>query len=160
LNPKKQITLRPATPADEPFLITVYAESRADELAATDWSDTEKAAFCASQFKTQDQYYREHYPNCQYLVIESNGRPIGRLYRDRRADEIRVVDIALTVAERGQGVGGHVMREVLAEASAAGLFVRIHVERTNPARHLYDRLGFQLVEQGEVYDLLSWSFLS
>ena len=48
------------------------------------------------------------------------------------------------------------MRDILAEAAAAGIMVRIHVERTNPARRLYDRLGFRLVKEGEVYDLLSW----
>ena len=34
--------------------------------------------------------------------------------------------------------------------------VRIHLESTNPARRLYDRLGFRLAEEGEVYDLLAW----
>jgi ribosomal protein S18 acetylase RimI-like enzyme len=156
LSPHPPITLRPATPADRPFLERVYAESRAEELSAVDWSDDEKAAFCRGQFETQDAHYREYYPRCEFLVIERDGAPVGRLYRDRRADEIRVVDIALLASARGGGIGGRVMRGILDEAAAAGLPVRIHVERTNPARRLYDRLGFQVVEVGEVYDLLAW----
>jgi len=151
------ITLRPATPADRPFLERVYAESRADELSATGWPDDEKDAFCRSQFAAQDSHYRTYYPDCEYLVVERDGEAVGRLYRELRTDEIRIVDIALLSAARGHGIGGRLMRRILAEAGAADLMVRIHVERTNPARHLYDRLGFRLVEEGDVYDLLAWS---
>jgi hypothetical protein len=46
---------------------------------------------------------------------------------------------------------------VLAEARAAAKWVQIHVERFNPARRLYDRLGFyQIADQG-VYLLLQWT---
>jgi GNAT superfamily N-acetyltransferase len=151
------ITLRPAGPPDRDFLLRVYAESRAEELAATGWTGAEQDAFCRDQFAAQDRHYREHFPGCEFLVVERDGRPIGRLYRDLREDEIRVVDIALLAAERGRGVGGRLLEDILAEARDRGLEVRIHVERTNPARRLYDRLGFRLVEEGEVYDLLSWS---
>jgi len=156
LSTNLDISLRPATPADRPFLEQVYADSRAQELSAANWSDAEKADFCQSQFAAQDSHYREHYPDCEFLVIERDGQPIGRLYRDLRPDEIRVVDIALLTIARGQGVGGAIMGRILAEAKAKDLLVRIHVERSNPARRLYDRLGFQLAEQGEVYDLLAW----
>jgi len=114
-------------------------------------------AFCLSQFEAQEAHYREHFPSCEYLVVERESTPIGRLYRDRRGDEIRVVDIALLEAERGCGVGGRLMQDVLDEAAALGLMVRIHVEKTNPARRLYDRLGFRIEEEGEVYDLLVWA---
>ena len=150
------MNLRPATPADEPFLRRVYAESRAAELAPTGWTEAQKAAFCDSQFAAQDAHYRRAYPGCEFLVVERDGAPIGRLYRQRRADEIRIVDLALLEAERGQGVGGRLLRAVLEEAGAAGLPVRLHVERNNPARRLYVRLGFQVEEQGAIYDLLCW----
>jgi ribosomal protein S18 acetylase RimI-like enzyme len=154
-----RVTLRPATPGDRDFLLRVYADSRARELAAAGWTEEERNAFCRSQFDAQDTHYRRHYPGCAFLVIERDGVPVGRLYRDRRQNEIRVVDLALLSTERGHGIGTHLMQNILAEAGAAGIMVRIHVERTNPARRLYDRLGFRLVEEGEVYDLLSWKSL-
>ena len=46
-----EITLRPATPADLPFLKQVYASSRSAELAATAWTEAEKQIFCDEQFK-------------------------------------------------------------------------------------------------------------
>ena len=141
---------------DEPGLQEAQME-HADELAAVAWTEDQKADFCRSQFAAQDLYYREHYPTCEFLVVELSGKPIGRLYLDRREDEIRVVDIGLLAAERGQGTGGRIMRGILDEAAEKNLRVGIHVERTNPARHLYDRLGFRLAEEDEVYDLLFWN---
>ena len=156
MNRMDNISLRPATPLDQPFLIAVYTESREAELAATGWSNEEKSAFCRSQFEAQDAHYREHFPRCEFLVIEENTQPIGRLYLDRRPDEIRLVDIALLKDRRGRGIGGRLIQGILDEAANNGLMVRIHVERSNPARRLYDRLGFMVEEEGEVYDLLSW----
>ncbi len=126
-------TLRDATSSDLEFLHTVYAESRAQELSAVDWSDVQKAEFCRQQFEAQDAHYRQHFPACSFLVVEIGDNRVGRLYIDRRPDEIRVVDIALLTSERGQGLGAALMREVLDEAAATDLPVRIHVERTNPA---------------------------
>lgn len=157
MNQVDNISLRPATSLDRPFLTAVYTESRETELAATGWSDEEKSAFCSSQFEAQDAHYREHFPNCDFLVIEKNTQPIGRLYIDRRPDEIRLVDIALLNAQRGRGIGGRLIQGILDEAAKKGIMVRIHVERSNPARRLYDRLGFRVVEEGEIYDLLSWA---
>lgn len=152
-----RLTLRPAGPDDRDFLLRVYTEFRTDELAATGWPDAEKDAFCLAQFTAQDRHYREHFPACEFLVVEHDGVPVGRLYRDLRRDEIRLVDIALLAAARGHGLGGRLLEDILTEARERGLEVRIHVERTNPARRLYDRLGFRLVETGEVYDFLAWS---
>ena len=42
------------------------------------------------------------------------------------------------------------------EAEASGKPVKIYVEHFNPARHLYDRLGFQHVDTNGVYHLMRW----
>ena len=45
---------------------------------------------------------------------------------------------------------------VHAAAGAAGKPVRMHVERFNPARRLYGRLGFREIADKGVYLLLEW----
>jgi len=57
---------------------------------------------------------------------------------------------------RGAGIGGAILRSLLAEAAAAGKPVRIHVERLNPARRLYERLGFLPVADKGVYVMMEW----
>lgn len=66
------------------------------------------------------------------------------------------MDIALVPRYRGQGIGGTLMKQVLAEGRKAGKPVRIHVEHFNPAMHLYERLGFKKIGDTGVYFLMEW----
>lgn len=149
--------LRPITPEDVPFLAAVYASTRWDELAPTGWSEEEKAVFCRRQFDAQSAHYREHYPDAAFQVIEKEGRGIGRLYVARWEREIRIVDISLLPEFRGTGIGTKLLRDLQDEARSAGKSLTIHVERFNPALRLYQRLGFQQVEDKGVYLLMRWS---
>ena len=81
----------------------------------------------------------------------ADGEPAGRLYVNRGRSEIRIVDIALLPEHRGNEIGTALLRDLLAEADAAGKRVTIHVERLNPALGLYDRLGFSVAEDKGVY---------
>jgi ribosomal protein S18 acetylase RimI-like enzyme len=78
------------------------------------------------------------------------------LYVARWDREIRIMDIALLPEHRGSGIGSKLLRELQDEARAAGKTLSIHVERFNPALRLYERLGFQQVEDKGVYLLMSW----
>ncbi len=109
------------------------------------------------QFNAQDTYYREHFPDCEFSLLLVDGTPAGRLYVDRRDDEIRIVDIALLESYRNRGIGGALMSELLDEGESSRLPVRAHVERDNPATRLYDRLGFVKIGEHGGYDLLEKS---
>jgi ribosomal protein S18 acetylase RimI-like enzyme len=150
------IVLRPITPEDDAFLARVYASSRAEELAVTGWPEELKAKFCRSQFDAQTKYYTENYPAASFQIIERDGWPVGRLYVDQSEKEIRIVDITLLPEFRGSGIGAKLLGEVQDEARAAGKSVSIHVERFNRALGLYQRLGFQQVEDKGVYLLMEW----
>jgi ribosomal protein S18 acetylase RimI-like enzyme len=86
--------------------------------------------------------------------VEQDGRPVGRLYLARLPDELRVVDIALLAEHRGRGIGQALMTAVIAEADAASVPVRLHVELWNPAGTWYERLGFRSIADGPVYRFL------
>ena len=150
------IAFRPVTDDDEPFLRYLYGTTREPELRAVPWSDAEKHAFVDMQFAAQKAHYEQHYPGCSFLVVELEGRPIGRLYVDRGAEDIRVVVISLLPELRGRGIGGTLMREILAEGRAAAKVVSIHVEQDNRAMRLYRRLGFRHVNTYGVYHLMEW----
>jgi ribosomal protein S18 acetylase RimI-like enzyme len=103
------------------------------------------------QFDAQDRWYRAQYPQATFDVVVVEGEPAGRLYVNRGEGEIRIVDIALLPEHRGGGVGTSLLRDLIAEADAAGKRLTIHVERLNPALRLYERLGFALAEDKGVY---------
>jgi ribosomal protein S18 acetylase RimI-like enzyme len=150
------LTLRPITPGDDSFLAGVYASTRAEELAATGWSDEEKAVFCRRQFDAQTAHYTANYPGASFQVIERDSQRIGRLYVARWEREIRIVDITLLPEFRGSGIGTKLLGELQEEARAVGKSLTIHVERFNAALRLYERLGFQQIEDKGVYLLMEW----
>jgi ribosomal protein S18 acetylase RimI-like enzyme len=151
------LRLRPTQQNDRDFLRWVYGSTRMEELAQTDWSDEQKAAFIQQQFDAQDTHYRQHYaPEAEYFVIEDGERPIGRFYIARWTSEIRIMDIALLPEERGRGLGGRLLAAILAEGEAHGKRVSVHVEMYNPALKLYQRLGFRALSEYGMYFLMEW----
>jgi ribosomal protein S18 acetylase RimI-like enzyme len=145
------IVLRPVTPADEPFLLRVYASTRAEELAPVPWSDEQKAAFVAHQFAAQSAHYAQHYTGMSADVVLLDGAPAGRLLVARWEREIRVVDITLLPEFRGRGAGGELLAGLIAESDEAQKMLSIHVEHQNRALGLYRRLGFHPVAEEGVY---------
>lgn len=150
------ISRRAITPADEAFLLEVYAGTRAGEMALLDWDDSQKAAFIRQQFDAQHRFYQQQYPEGSFQMILVDDRPAGRLYLHEAPHETRIIDIALVLEFRGQGIGTGLLREVLARAEARGASVTLHVERSNPARRWYEGLGFLLLEDQGVYLFLRW----
>jgi ribosomal protein S18 acetylase RimI-like enzyme len=151
------LTLRPEREDDLEFLYNLYASTRADEMALTDWADAEKKAFLRMQFDAQRAHYLAHYRTARFDVIEQAGVAIGRLYVVRWPDDIRIIDIALLPEHRRQGAGGGLLHALLDEAAATERSVSIHVEVFNPAMTLYQRLGFEPTgEETGVYRLMEW----
>ncbi|MBW3569772.1 MAG: GNAT family N-acetyltransferase [Gemmatimonadetes bacterium] len=148
------VTLRAATDADLEFLHRLYATTREDELKQVPWTPEQKAAFVSQQFHAQHQYWHQNYTDTSWDLILLDGEPVGRLYVARWPDDIRVVDIALMPEHRGRGLGTRLLRGILAEGEASGRKVSIHVEIFNPARSLYERLGFVQAEEKGVYLLM------
>ncbi len=151
-----RIEFRDITDDDLPFLCRLYRTTREDEMAQVPWSESEKQAFLEQQFAFQHDYYTKNFGKASFQLVLLDGEPAGRLYLDRRDDEIRLIDIALLPEHRGQGIGGGLMRDVLAEGRRSGLPVRIHVEQNNPALRLYRRLGFERVGDVGIYYLMEW----
>ncbi|MEA2568910.1 MAG: hypothetical protein QOI24_911 [Acidobacteriota bacterium] len=154
--PRDAIVYRPVASGDVPFLRYLYGTTREEELRQLPWSEEQKAEFLDMQFQAQKSHYEDYYPDCAFLVIELQGQAIGRLYIDRQADAIEIIDIALLPQYRGRGIGQALLGEILAEGKASSRKVTIYVEHFNPARHLYDRLGFQHVDTNGVYHLMEW----
>jgi ribosomal protein S18 acetylase RimI-like enzyme len=152
-----RVALRPVRDGDRPFLLRVYAGTRAEELALVPWSPEQKAAFVAQQFAAQSAHYARQYPRMSADVILIDGAPAGRLLVDRGDGAIVVVDIALLPEHRGRGAGSGLLRGVLGEAADAGRRVVLQVERHNRAIGLYERLGFRPVADHGLYLELEWA---
>lgn len=151
------ITLRPAQAADQDFLFRLYAATRTDELRIAGCDSQALALLMRLQFDAQRQHYLRLYPDAEHAIVDHAQGPLGRWYVHRSAHEIRLVDICLLPAARGQGIGGGLLRRLLAEGAQAGVPVRLSVAAGNPARRLYQQLGFTETGSDGIYSALESS---
>jgi len=157
---------RPATPGDEPFLRTVFAESRPD-LALLPGGVREHLV--AVQFDSQRQQYRTGAPGAIDHVVEAGvevgpeGRiePVGRCYTWQQPHEHRLLDLAIRPAWRGRGIAGTVLARLCDDAARARVPLSLSVWRENEdAVRLYRRLGFVAPDDGDArvgHLRLQWS---
>ena len=151
------VTCRPVVPSDYAFLLEVYASTRADEMALVPWNADQRQAFVKMQFAGQQEHYQNTFPTASHQIIQSSGRPVGRLYVDRLEQEIRIIDITVMPAERNAGIGSFLLSGLMDEAARVGKVVRIYVENYNPSLRLFERLNFKPVDEQGFHLLLEWS---
>lgn len=148
------LRLREEGDDDLPFLRSLYASTRAEELAPVPWPDEAKRDFLDHQFELQRAQYREHYIGAEWLVIERDTAPIGRLYLKRSGAEVRLMDVALLPQARAQGLGTRLTQCLIDWAQAQHLPVTLHVEPFNPAYRMYQRFGFEYRRSTGIYHFL------
>ncbi len=120
------------TDADRPFVEAVFFETQRwiiEALFGWRGDEVERATFVAS-------YDAE---NTSIVVVDGADAGWVTVQRDL---EIRVDAIYLTAAWQRRGIGTAVLRRVFADADEAGVTVRLSTAKINPARRLYERLGF------------------
>jgi N-acetylglutamate synthase-like GNAT family acetyltransferase len=150
------ISLRPVRAEDEPFLFEVYTSTRAEEMALVPWPEAQRAAFLRMQFTAQQQHYQQEYPNADHLVIMADETPVGRLYIDRAAHVIMILDVTLLPEQRGRGRGTQLLRDLCAEATEPARPLQIYVETFNRSQTLFARLGFKPVQTEGFHQLWEW----
>lgn len=127
----------------------IYAATREEEFRHLDWPTEAIEAFVRQQYEAQTTHYREHYHGLEKSIIVVEGIDVGRLLIHRTPQETRVVDIAILPDHRNQGIGTDLLERIIRQS--APVPVGIHVEATNPARRLYERLGFSERETFGMY---------
>ena len=154
VNPKS-ITLRHATPDDQPFLLSVYAATRGD-LNLANLDDIQRQALIEMQFTARQQQYKLAYPQASCSVILEDTTAIGSMTVNRGEHDIVLVDIALLPEHRNRGVGAGLVKTLQQEAAIAGKRVCLHVLVTSPAVRFYERLGFSNAGDGGAYLSMDW----
>ncbi|HXA86894.1 MAG TPA: GNAT family N-acetyltransferase [Candidatus Dormibacteraeota bacterium] len=153
---EQQITLRPATEADDDFILACYASTRAQEMAQVPWSAEQKEAFVRMQYVAQKQHYAAEWPRASQDIICVGEIPVGRIYLDRREDALHILDVTVLPLHRNQGTGSTLLRRLLDEASRVGKPVTIYVESFNPSLRLFERLGFRKDHEKGFHLLMKW----
>jgi len=152
-----RIALRAVSVSDEPFLVSVYASTRAAELAQVPWSAEQKDAFVRMQFAAQQQHYATEYPEAAHDIVWLDGAiPVGRLYLMRGEEAFHILDITILPQYRSRGIGSCLLRSLQEEAGKRGRPITIYVESFNPSLQLFRQLGFEHVAEKGFHLLLQW----
>lgn len=134
------LTLRPATGRDREFLFGLHRAAMGPyiEQLYGPWDD-------AVQWDFFDRWFQPK----SVRVITVEGEDVGVLGMQDRDDEVYVTRIEVHPDWQNRGIGAAVMRDVLQQAKEEGRAVSLHVFEINPARKLYQSLGFVAFEQDE-----------
>lgn len=152
LSSGRLLELRPVNTGDEEFLISVYASTRAEELAQAEWTATQRDQFVRWQFGLQRNEYEKRFPEARYEVILIDDEPAGRIWVGHDSEQIRLLDIALLPEFQNQGAGSALVRQLIEEATDAGKPLRHMVfVLNNDAHRFYERLGFEVIEDFGAY---------
>ncbi|MGN9906702.1 GNAT family N-acetyltransferase [Phytohabitans sp. LJ34] len=128
------VALRDATAADGDFCWALRLVSLRPYVEAT-WGWDEEV---------QRGFHERGFDPTKTKIILVNGREAGRLDVDRRPDGIFLGLIELLPVYQGRGVGGRLLRELIAEAAERGQAISLEVLVVNTRAHaLYTRLGFR-----------------
>ena len=137
------IRLRPFRPGDEPALRAVYTTA-IREVACRDYTPVQIDAWAPLEWDADDiADWAKRMQGIQPFVAEVGDRIVG--YADLQPGGY--IDHFFVAGQAGgQGVGGALMRRILAEAEARGLAeLTSHVSLT--AQPFYAHFGFEVVEQ-------------
>src|SRR5690606_24008451 len=83
-------------------------------------------------------------------IIMIDGEPIGCFRLERYGNYDSLDYVALLPAFQRRGIGTALIRKVMASAAVRGVPVRLSVLKANPARELYERLGFEVTGWDDV----------
>ena len=136
------LTLRPAAPEDVEFAFSAHRASMRTYVEAT-WGAWDEA--------WQHRRFHESFVHAAHQIIEESGRPIGCLAVEEHPDHVFLSRILLLPEFHGQGIGTRLTRSICESAHRRGLPVVLRVLKVNPARRLYERLGFRIVGETDTH---------
>ncbi len=142
---RDRISLRPAVDGDFGFLYALHAATMKEYVDQT-WGWDE--AF-------QQTRYQESFIPGDTRIITWDGTDIGMLATEEREADVFLSLIEIDPGHQRQGIGALIINTVIAEARRIGKPVFLHVLKVNPAKRLYDRLGFSVVSETPTHFYMS-----
>lgn len=133
-------SLRPATEDDKAFIFDAFRVSLREYV---EW------AWGWDEALQHEGFWKERPPEAFRLVCV-DGHPAGAFHVEELAQYHWVRTIFLLPQFQGRGIGGAVLEQEAARARAAGKSLVLKVIKINPAKRLYDRLGFRVVKEDDV----------
>jgi GNAT superfamily N-acetyltransferase len=97
----------------------------------------------------QEIAFQQQWDPTQVRIILLDDADIGWLQTIAQDDELFVAQMFVDRPFQRRGIGTEVMKRLICEAAQLHQTVRLNVVKINPARRLYERLGFLITHEDE-----------
>ncbi len=137
-------TLRPASAKDRDFVFLTYKIALRRYV---EWAWGWDEAF-------QRAGFWRHHPIAQLQIIQVHSRNAGVLHMEEHGDCHHVRTIFLHPEHQRQRIGCHLLAAEIQRARSNGKALQLKVIKVNPAKRLYERLGFEVTGEDEATYLM------
>jgi GNAT superfamily N-acetyltransferase len=97
----------------------------------------------------QSANLRERWNVSEVRIITSDGTDVGWIQSSVRDGALCLEQIFIDAAFQRRGIGTGIISDLIDQATQAGQPVTLGVVKTNPARDLYERLGFRITHEDD-----------
>jgi len=127
-----------ATAGDVDLLWTIFRASLKEYITETrgEWNEEREE----SQFRRQLDLSASR-------VIRLDDRQVGFIMAPVRDGALWIHTICIVPEHQRKGIGTEVVRSVIAQAKKQEMLLYLGVLKVNPARRLYERLGFTVIRE-------------
>lgn len=142
---KEMLSFKIVRDKDLPFIEKVYRSTREDELKKTNWTDDQKERFVIMQSMAQTAEYQKKYPGAEHQIIFYKNKPAGRLFTWESGAQFHLIDITILPEFKNKGIGSSVLKGLIMKTVQQKKRFTLFVARDNPAKRLYEKLGFKTI---------------
>lgn len=141
------IELRSATEDDYDFAFRVHRAAMRPYVERTfGWDEDFQA-----------RYFRLHFDPAKRDIIRYDDVDIGIFSVEVREESLFLAIIAILPRYQGLGIGTALLGQLQDRAKESGVRLTLQVLKVNPARKLYERLGFEVTGETETHYQMAWS---
>jgi ribosomal protein S18 acetylase RimI-like enzyme len=109
------------------------------------------------QFSLESQTERIMKEYGSIKIVRFENQDIGMFKVKRDPDKWEIVQIQLLPDYQHMGIGTQLIQNLQMEASQQGMAVFLSVLKVNPAKRLYERLGFKVIQRKEKSYTMSYN---
>jgi ribosomal protein S18 acetylase RimI-like enzyme len=132
------LTLKPGIVADAERLYQLTEQTMRDYVEATwgEWhADVARAGIL------------DDIAHGRMLIVSADGALVGLMSVRDEPTHIHLDKLYIASHFQRRGIGTQLLRELIQRATVEGRPLRLRVLRVNPAKALYERLGFVVIDQ-------------
>ncbi|MHC4598048.1 MAG: GNAT family N-acetyltransferase [Planctomycetota bacterium] len=144
--PAGEIARRPATAEDDGFAYRVKKQALGPYITEV-WGWDEAV---------QREFHRNEFDASRLEILAWSGRDVGTMAVRSDGEGLTLFALYILPQCQNRGIGTRLLRALQEEARGKGIPVKLQVLKVNPARRLYERMGFIAKGETDTHIQMEW----